>query len=125
MKAKGLVVGGLGGLLAAGMLMATSVVASANVVFCESDPPVQVISPGGNYLTVNNMVYLPAGSHLLMDDVSDTASAQRDGHGGTLVTVNVFVPVQAHVVSSINRFGVSAAKNGYDVVTLYLDVPIS
>jgi hypothetical protein len=122
MSTRSLVVGAA---LAAAMLMATSVGASANLVFCMSDPPVQVVTAGGHYLTVNNMVYLPAGSEQVMNDVGDTASSAPDGRGGTLVTVNVFVPVQAHVVSSVNRFGVSAAANGVEVVTLHLDVPIT
>jgi hypothetical protein len=125
MKAKSLVVGGLGGLLAGVMLVATSAVASANVVFCEADPPVQLVTPGGSYLTVNNQVYLPAGSQLLMREVTDEVSARADGKGGTLITVNVFVPVEAYVVSSVNRFGISAAKKGRNVVTIFLDVPIS
>lgn len=122
MKARSLVVGGL---LAGAMLVATSAGASANFAFCMDDPPVQVETFGGHNLTVNAQVYLPSGSQQLMNEVSDYASARPDGKGGTLVTVNVFVPAPAHVVASVNRFHVSAAGNGNDVVTLLLDVPIS
>jgi hypothetical protein len=125
MKARNAVVVGFGGLLAGVMLMATSVAASANVAWCMSDPPVQVVTPGGHSLTVNNQVYLSAAALHLMNDVTDTASAAADGRGGTLVTVHVFVPGAAHVVSSIYRYGVSAARDGTNVVTLTLDVPIT
>lgn len=122
MKARSLVVGGL---VAGAMLVSTSVGASANVVFCMSDPPVQVVTPGGHTLTVNNQVYLPPGSMKLMNNVTDDASAQPDGHGGTLITVVVYVPAAARVVASVNRFAVTAVGYGTGVVTLHLDVPIS
>jgi hypothetical protein len=125
MKARSAVVVGMGGLLAGVMLMATSVAASANLVWCMSDPPVQVVTPGGHTLTVNNQVYLSAAARHLLNNVTDTASAAADGRGGTLVTVHVFVPGAAHVVSSVNRYGISAAKDGSSVVTLTLDVPIT
>ena len=125
MKARSAVVVGLGGLLAGVMLMATSVAASANLVWCMSDPPVQVVTPGGHVLTVNNQVYLSASALHMMDTVSDTASAAPDGRGGTLVTVQVFVPGAARVVSSVYRYGISAVKYGSTVVTLTLDVPIT
>jgi hypothetical protein len=122
MKAKSLV---LGGVVAAAMLAATSVGASANVAFCMSDPPIQVVTPGGHTVTVNNQVYLPAGSMLLKNNVTDDASAQPDGHGGTLITVHVYVPAAARVVASVYRYGVTAASSGFSVVTLHLDVPVS
>ena len=125
MKARSAVVVGMGGLLAGVMLMATSVAASANLVWCMSDPPVQVVTPGGHSLTVNNQVYLSAAARHLLNNVTDTASAAADGRGGTLVTVHVFVPGAAHVVSSVNRYGISTAKDGSTVVTLTLDVPIT
>ena len=125
MKARGLVLGGLGGLLAGAMVMATSVAASANFAFCESDPPVQVVTPGGHNLTVNNQVFLAPGSQQLLNSVTDDAIAQGDGHGGTLITVHVYVPGTARVVSSVNRYGVKASSSGTGVVTLYLDVPIT
>src|SRR5690348_14142620 len=106
MKARSLVVGGL---LAGAMLMATSAGASANFAFCMDDPPIQVVTPGGHNLTVNNRVYLPAGSQQLMDEVTGSATTRPDGKGGTLVTVTVFVPAPAHVVASVYRYRVSAA----------------
>lgn len=122
MKARNLLVGGL---MAGAMLAATSLGASANVVFCMSDPPIQVVTPGGHNLIVNNQVYLPAGAMQLKNNVTDDAAAQPDGHGGTLITVHVYVPLAAHVVASVNRYGVTAVRDGTRVVTLYLDVPLS
>ena len=117
--------GGLGGLLAGAMVMASSIGAAANFAFCESDPPIQVTTPGGHNLTVNSQVFLEAGSQQLKNNVTEYANAQPDGHGGTLITVQVYVTGTARVVSSVYRYGVRAANSGTGVVTLILDVPIS
>jgi hypothetical protein len=122
MRGRSVVAGVLG---AVAMLLAAQVSASANVAWCVSDPPVQVVTPGGHNLTINNQVYLPPYAMHLKSSIHDTAFATRDSSGGTLVTVNVFVPDRAHVVSSENRWQVSDARDGSSVVTLYLHVPIS
>jgi hypothetical protein len=114
-----------GGLLAGVMLVAGSAVASANMAWCLSDPPIQVVTPGGHILVVNNLVYLPPNAMHLKDQITDDATAQPDGHGGTLLTVHVHVPARAHVVSSENRYGLSDQGDGDTVVTLLLDVPTS
>ncbi len=117
------------GTLAAGlMLVAGQATASANVVWCGSDPPIELVTPGGHHITVNNMVYLPPMDLHVLRQITDGASAAPDGHGGTLVTVHVRIPSgvsQAHVVSSENRYQVSSGADavGGVVVTLYLDVP--
>ena len=115
----------LGGLLAGVMLVGGSAVASANMAWCLSDPPIQVTTPGGHNLMVNNQVYLPPSAKHLKGQITEDATAQADGHGGTLITVHVHVPEQAHVVSSENRFRLSDQGDGDSVVTLLLDVPTS
>lgn len=110
---------------AVGMLLAGSIGASANISWCISDPPVGVVSPGGQNLTVSTQVFLPPGSQHLKSQIQDQAVTSPDVNGGTLITVYVTVPVQSHVVSSVNRFGVSAQADGSGVVTLYLHVPVS
>jgi hypothetical protein len=122
MKARSVVVGVL---VAGAMLLAAQVSASANVAWCISDPPILVVTPGGHNLTVNNQVYLPPYAKHLKNTIYDTAFATRDSTGGTLVTVYVFVPERAQVVSSANRWRVSDTKDGSTVVTLYLHVPIT
>jgi hypothetical protein len=107
------------------MLLAAQASASANVAWCVSDPPVQVVTPGGHILTVNNQVFLPPYAMHLKGSIHDTAFATRDSSSGTLITVTVFVPERAHVVASENRWQVSDARDGSSVVTLYLRVPIS
>ena len=119
------------GAVAAGvMLVAGPATASANVAWCVSDPPIQLVTPGGHNIAINNLVYLPPMDRHVMRQVTDGASARPDGHGGTLVTVNVQIPwgvSQAHVVSSENRYQISSEAGGEGgvVVVLYLDVPIS
>jgi hypothetical protein len=114
-----------GALLACGLMVAGQGVASANMAWCLSDPPIQVLSPGGHYLVVNNLVYLPPSALHLKNQIYDDAAAAPDGKGGTLITVHVHVPasVNAHVVSSENRYQVTTQRDGATVITLYLDVP--
>lgn len=119
------------GALAAGLLAAGGPgTASANLMWCVTDPPIQVVTPGGHYLMVNNMIYLsPADRHnakLIIDD----AGTAPNGNGGTRITVHVYIPAAVHrayVVSSNNRYQVTDAAdaNGGRSVTLTLDVPTS
>ena len=110
---------------AAGMLVAGPIGASANISWCIADPPVGVVSPGGQNLTVSTQVFLPPNSQHLKGQIQDQAVTSPDVNGGTLIAVYVTVPVQSHVVASVNRFGVSAQADGSGVVTLYLHVPVS
>lgn len=112
-------------LLGGALLAASGGAASANMVWCMEDPPIQVVTPGGHNLTVNNMVYLPPYAVHLKGSITDDASTAPDGRGGTLITVHVHVPTSAHVVSSEYRYQVSSQKDGSSVITLYLDVPTS
>jgi hypothetical protein len=128
MRVKGVVVGAL----AVGMLFVGGQgAASANVMWCLSDPPLQVVTPGGHNLSVNNMVYLSVVDRHIASQITDDASALPDGKGGTLITVHVFVPEGAHgahVVSSNYRYEVTASNgtpSGGTVLTLQLDVPTS
>jgi hypothetical protein len=119
------------GALAAGVFaVAGQGVASANVTWCLSDPPVEVVTPGGQYLTVNNMVYLSVLDRSRASLITDDATAVADGAGGTLITVHVYIPSSVHgafTVSSDNRYKVSTSggATGGTVITLHLDVPIS
>ena len=114
-----------GALLACALMVAGQGVASANMAWCLSDPPIQVVTPGGHYLMVNNLVYLPPSALHLKNQIYDDAVVAPDGRGGTLITVHVHVPasVNAHVVSSENRYQVSTQRDGVSTITLYLDVP--
>lgn len=112
------------------MLAAGQAAGSANVFWCSSDPPLQVVTPAGNNIMVNNMVSVPFEYRHLASNVAEDAFAAPDGRGGTLVTVHVYVPEgvsQAAVVSSENRFQVASQSEGAggETITLYLDVPTS
>jgi hypothetical protein len=115
-------------MMAAAFLIAGEATASANAEWCVDDPPIQVVTPGGVNLTVNNMVYIPPSAVHLVSHFPATATVAPDGHGGTLITVRVQIASGvslAHVVSSENRFQISSPANGTGgtVVTTYLDVP--
>ena len=119
------------GALAAGLfVLGGQGAASANVLWCVSDPPIRVVTPGGHNLMVNNMIYLsPVDRHRAKLITEDAATAP-DGRGGTLITVHVYIPRairSAYVVSSNYRYEVSQADGaaGGRVVTLSLDVPAS
>ena len=120
------------GALAAGLLVAGGQgTASANVGWCLYDPPIQVVTPGGHNLSVNNMVYLSPVDRHLASGITDDASAVSDGRGGSLITVHVRIPQGTHganVVSNNFRYRVtdtSSTPGGGTVVTLLLDVPTS
>ena len=115
-------------IIAAALSLAGEAPASANVMWCMSDPPLQVATPGGQALSVNIAIYMPPNQQHLARGFSDTATVASDGNGGTLVTVYVVVPSgvsSAYIVSSVNRYQVSASGTGQGgtVVTMYLDVP--
>lgn len=122
MKARSVVAAALA---AGAMLAGGQIVASANVAWCIWDPPIQVVSPGGQPLMVNNQVYLPPNAVHLKSGIVEDAVAQSDFRGGTLITVYVEVPITSHVVSSVYRYQVSAQQDGSGVLTMYLHVPIS
>jgi hypothetical protein len=120
------------GALAAGLLvLGGQGVASANVMWCLSDPPIQVVTPGGHNLSVNNMIYLSPVDRHIAKQITAGASAAADGKGGSLITVRVYIPSGAHgasVVSSNYRYRVTktdATRDGGTVLTLTLDVPTS
>lgn len=122
MKAKSVVVGFA---VAAAMLVAGQIGASANVSWCMVDPRSAVVSPDGQNLTVDTQVFMPPNSQHLRSQVQDSAVASPDTNDGTLITVRVSVPVQSHIVSTVKSYGVSAEADGSGVVTLYLHVPVS
>lgn len=108
--------------------------ASANVVWCSSDPPIQVVTPGGQHLMVNNTIYVSVQDKSSVKLVTHDASTAPDGKGGTLITVHMYFPESfsdAYVVSSNFRFkvsdtgGTNSGGNGNHVVTLSLHVPIN
>ena len=120
------------GALAAGLLvLGGPVAASANVIWCIFDPPIQVVTPGGQHLTVNNMVTMSAVDRDISRLVTDDATTAPDGSGGTLITVHVYIPQGAqgaNVVSTNHRYKVTATAatpSGGVVLTLKLDVPAS
>ena len=128
MSKRVIVVGGVAALL---MVVGGSGGASANVMWCVSDPPIAVVTPGGHNLTVNNMIYLSPVDRHIAQQITDDATTSPDGRGGTLITVHVYLPAAAHgghVVSNNFRYRVSdsnSAPGGGTVLTLSLDVPTS
>jgi len=120
------------GALAAGLLVVGGQgAASANVMWCLSDPPIKVVTPGGHSLSVNNMIYLSPIDRHIARQITDGASTAPDGRGGTLITVHVHIPQGAHganVVSANYRYEVKdsgGTTGGGITLTMILDVPTS
>jgi hypothetical protein len=120
------------GVLAAGLFVVGGQgAASANVAWCLSDPPIQVVTPGGHNLSVNNMIYLSPIDRHLAYLITDDAATAPDGKGGTFITVHVHIPAGAHganVVSNNFRYQVTdsdGTPDGGTTLTLMLDVPTS
>ena len=128
MSRRAIVVGGLAAVL---MVLGGAGGASANVMWCVSDPPIAVVTPGGHNLSVNNTIYLSPIDRHIAKQITDDATTAPDGRGGTLITVHVYLPAASHgghVVSSNFRYRVSdssSAAGGGIVLTLSLDVPTS
>jgi hypothetical protein len=104
--------------------------AAANMTWCVSDPPIQVVTPAGHIVTVNNMVYIAQSESRFGNRITDSATAASNPAGGTLVMVRVNLPQgisQARITSSVYRFKVSsqAVGTGGTTVILYLNVPIT
>jgi hypothetical protein len=131
MSKRGIVVGALAtGLL----LVGGGGPAAANVLWCSGDPPIQIVTPGGNRLMVNNMLYVSQADKDNVKLVTHDATAAPDGKGGTMITVRLTFPQNfsdAYVVSNNYRFsvqdaaGTNGGATGNNVVTLHLDVPIA
>ena len=99
------------GALAVGLVASAPGTASANVLWCVGDPPVQVVTPGGHNVEINNYLYVaPAFGHLAAQTTAD-GSAVADGIGKTLVTIHVHVP------SGLSRLYVVSAQQHYQVST--------
>ena len=102
--------------------------ASANIAWCTSDPPSHVDTAAGTNITVNTSVTVPRPEVSLLNGVTTSAVATAEA-GGTLVTVSVNLPSgisTAQVVSTSNKYRVSASANGKGgtTVTLYLHLPV-
>ena len=115
-------------LAAAAMVVGGAAVASANVIWCLEDPPVQVQTATGTNLTVNVSVAVPQYQAKYLNDVVVTTLTAPDGAGGTLITVDVTVPATistANVGVTVKKYKItdSATVPGGGTTTLHLDVP--
>ncbi len=126
MKARSVVAGVL---VAGAMVVGGAGSASANLVWCVSDPPVQVQTPDGANLMVNVLVTVPQHQAKYVVDVATHWITEPDQSGGTLIRLDVAVPRTisvARIVASVNRYKVgtaSATVPGGEATTLYLVVP--
>jgi len=116
-----------GGAVACGMLAASPAGASANVMWCVGDPPVQMSSPACTNFTVNTQVYTSDAKQHLSQQITEEVTSAPDGTGGTLVTVQVYGPAGQNmtVVASVNKYKVSGQASGVGGATVTLDIPVA
>ena len=114
-----------GGGLACGLTVATAVGASANIMWCVGDPPVQISTASGTNFTVGAQIFTTGAKQHLSQQVTEVVTSAPDGHGGTLVTVEIKGPAgQAMtIVASVNKYKVSGQASGIGDVVVTLDVP--
>ena len=124
MKVKRLLAGAV---VACGMLVASPAVASANIMWCVGDPPVQMKSPSGTNFTVTTQIFTSGDRLRLSQLVEEVVVSTPDGHGGTLVTVEILGPADQAmmVVASVYKYKVANVAAGVGVVRVTLDVPVA
>ena len=117
----------VGSLAACGLTVMSAGGAAANVMWCVGDPPLQMSSPSGTNFTVNTQLYTTSSKQHLSQQLAEEVTSTPDGHGGTLVTVEVFGPVGQNVtvIASVNKYKVSAQASGSGDVIVQLDVPVA
>ena len=113
--------------VACGLTVASAGGAAANVMWCVGDPPLQLSSAGGTNFTVNTQFYTTDSKQHLSQQLTEEVTSAPDGHGGTLVTVEVFGPAgqSVTVVASLNKYKLSAQASGKGDVIVQLDVPVA
>ncbi len=115
------------GAVAAALMALGPVSASANIMWCVGDPPIQVVTPAGTRIMVNTYVYASAPSLRLAGQTTVQAVAQPDGSGGTLITVYVQAPQGQYVtvLTTVHRGhgDITQGASGVGDFTMVLDVP--
>ena len=82
------------------------------VDWCESDPPVHVITPGGHRVEINNFLGTTIQNKRLLRHAVVYGYAERAGPGQSLVHIVIILPEggdsHVHVRAETNRFGQTA-----------------
>ncbi len=96
---------------AGSMFMTQGATALAWNTWCDDEPPLTVVTPGGNHVTVNNFVSAERSNLQLIHQVSVSGYAETAGPGHSVVHVFVRTPSggsnSVFVNSTDNRFGIS------------------
>jgi hypothetical protein len=97
-------------------LAVTASPALAYQVYCESDPPVQVVTPAGHNVTINNWMTVETTNRHLLKEMVVYGTTEPYGPGQTLVTIHIHTPHggqgQVHVRSRSTRFEQGAVADG-------------
>ncbi len=115
---------------AGSMLVTQGATALAWNTWCDDEPPLTVVTPGGSHVTVNNFVSAERSNLQLIHQVSVSGYAEAAGPGQSVVHVFVRTPAgganSVFVTSRDQRFGVGTQGiTGWgDVLRLDLVLPV-
>ena len=103
----------------AAALVATLAGASPGLAYqsyCESDPPLQVVTPAGHRVTINNWMQIETSNRHLLKQVVVYGTTEPYGPGHTLVHIHIRTPHggqgKVHVTSRTTRFQQNADADG-------------
>jgi hypothetical protein len=116
-----------GGAIACGLTAASTAVASANIMWCVGDPPVQMSTASGTNFTVGTQIFTSGNKQHLSHQLTELVTSVPDGHGGTLVTVEISGPAgqQMTVEAAVQKYKVTGRASGTGDVIVTLDVPVA
>ena len=99
--------------------------------WCDSEPPLTVVTPGGHHVTVNNFLSAPVQDRRLLEQAWVFGYAESSDDGESEVHVYVVLPRGGsqfvRVNSSSTRYHVDADASGRwgSVIELELTVPVA
>ena len=117
------------GMAVAAIAALSAVPALAWDSYCDTEPPVTLVTPNGNHVTINNFLSYSTSDRSLVHDVDVSATAAPAGDSLALVTITVETPSGGHrpllVTSTSGRYdtSVSGLAPWGDSTTLYLVIP--
>lgn len=99
--------------------------------WCDTDPPLTVVTPSGQHVTINNWISVPAEDRAMLRDMVVTGDTEPgDEAGTTIVHIHVSTPDGGarfvHVTSSAGRYQetTEAAGDWGSDIELDLTVPV-
>ncbi len=118
-----------GALAAPAVLALGATTALAWNSWCDDEPPVQVVTPAGHHLTINNWISVPVQDRHLLKHMVVTGDTEPGVEPGTtIVHVHVLTPnggsPYLHVKSSTSRYQEVSTADGDWASEIDLDLTV-